>query len=53
MVLQFKSTKESKYIEYLDANNLYGWAINQPLPEGGFKWMDNFELENWKSLHRI
>ena len=31
--------KETSYILYLDANNLYGWAMNQPLPVGGFKWM--------------
>ena len=29
----------SKYIMYLDANNLYGWAMSQYLPTGGFKWM--------------
>ena len=27
---------ESPYIEYLDANNLYGWAISQELPVNGF-----------------
>ena len=27
----------SKYIMYLDANNLYGWAMSQHLPTGGFK----------------
>ena len=26
------------YIQYLDANNLYGWAISQNLSAGGFKW---------------
>jgi len=27
-----------KYIMYLDANNLYGWAMSQLLPTGNFKW---------------
>ena len=30
---------ESSYIAFLDANNLYGWAISQKLPVNGFKWM--------------
>ena len=29
---------ESSYFSYLDANNLYGWAISQKLPLDGFKW---------------
>ena len=28
---------ESSYIEYLDANNLYGQALSQTLPVNGFK----------------
>ena len=28
---------ENSSIVYLDANNLYGWAMSQPLPYGGFK----------------
>jgi hypothetical protein len=32
--------KESVYLQYLDANNLYGWAMSQYLPSGGFKWLD-------------
>ena len=32
--------KPSSYIQYLDANNLYGWAMTQKLPTHGFKWVD-------------
>ena len=35
----------SKYIVYLDANNLYGWAMVQPTAYGGFEWMSKEELE--------
>ena len=28
---------ESSYLEYLDANNLYGWGMSQKLPVNGFK----------------
>ena len=34
----------SKYIMYLDANNLYGWAMSQDLPTGNFKWMTDKEI---------
>ena len=36
----FDETKPSTYIQYLDANNLYGWAMSQKLPTHGFKWID-------------
>ena len=29
---------ESSYIEYVDANSLYGWAMSQELPINGFNW---------------
>ena len=35
----------SKYIMYLDANNLYGWAMSQHLPTGNFKWMSDKEIK--------
>ena len=34
----YDKNKESSYLMYLDANNLYGWAISQKLPVDGFKW---------------
>ena len=36
----YDKTKESSYIQYLDANNLYGAAMSKKLPIKGFKWLD-------------
>ena len=41
--------KPSKFITYLDMNNLYGWAMSGYLPYGGFKWLknvDNFDVNS-------
>ena len=35
---------ESSYLEYLDANDLYGWAMSQKLPVDGFKWVEEGDL---------
>ena len=37
--------KETSYILYLGANNLYGWAMSQPLPVGNFRWMRTMPTE--------
>ena len=35
----YNPEEESSYIPYLDANNLYGWAMSQKLPTGDFRWV--------------
>ena len=37
---RFNPNKDTIYLLYLDANNLYGFTMSQPLPTGGFKWVD-------------
>ena len=49
MVKDFDKNSPTKHISYLDANNLYGWAMSQPLPVGNFEWMSEEELKNWKN----
>ena len=36
----YDSSKESKFIKYLDANNFYGWAMSPYLPYGRFNWLN-------------
>ena len=45
---EYDPSQPSTYVTYLDANNLYGWAMSKPLPTGDFKWMQNFN--NWRKL---
>ncbi len=47
---EYDDSKPTKHITYLDANNLYGWAMSNPLPTGGFKWMEEKELDNWRNV---
>ena len=46
---KYDPNKESIHIPYMDANNLYGWAMSQLLPIRDFKWMSGEELEKWRN----
>ena len=37
---QYDPSADSIYLQYLDTNNLYGWAMSQSLPIGRFRWVD-------------
>ena len=41
----FNKNKPSKYLMYLDANNLYGCGMSEKLPTHGFKWLSCGEME--------
>ena len=45
-MISYDKTKPSKYVVYLDANNLYGWAMSQFLPTDGFRWMTDKQINN-------
>jgi hypothetical protein len=51
-VPQFDVSQPEKHIVYWDANNLYGWAMSQPLPYAGFRWVPESEFATieWTSL---
>ena len=42
---EYDEKAPSKYIMYLEANNLYGWAMSQYLPTGGFRWMTQKQID--------
>ncbi|KAF4529188.1 hypothetical protein B566_EDAN017653 [Ephemera danica] len=49
---------EPNYIAYLDANNLYGWAMSHALPTGNFKLVkldydeDEFKVEKLMAMRK-
>ena len=43
----YDDKKLSKYIRYLDENNLYGQTISQYLPCCGFKWLNQKEIDKF------
>ena len=47
---KWNTDKLKTYLLYLDANNLYGWAMMQYLPTGGFHWVrDEYSLNKLKN----
>ena len=38
-IKDYDKVEEESFLEYLDANNLYGWAMSEPLPVDGFDWI--------------
>ena len=47
-IKNYDKNKESSYIQYLDANDLYGWTMPQKLPVIGFEWVKDISSINRK-----
>ena len=47
---EYDKSKPTKYLQYLDANNLYGWVMSQPLPTGRFHWVEFDESKDLKTI---
>ena len=50
MGTEFDPVNEYNLISYLDANNIYGWAMSKQLPRSGLEWMTDDELDDRKHL---
>ena len=42
----YNKNEESLFIQYLDANNLYGWPMSQKLAVNGFNWVEDTSKMN-------
>ena len=43
---KYNKNKESAYLQYLDANNLFGWAMSKKSPVNGLKWVSDLSEFN-------
>ena len=46
-IQSYDNKKPRLFIVYLDVNNLYGWGMSQYLPYGGFKWLNQKEIDKF------
>ena len=49
---EYNPNKANSYIIPFDANNLYGYAMSQPLPSGEYEWVkpSNITLDFIKKI---
>ena len=42
----YDGNEKSSFIHYVDANNLYGASMSQPLPTGNYRWLNQEEISS-------
>ena len=47
LIENYDSSKPTNFLQYLDMNNLYGYAMIQKLPIGSFRFLSNMEIHNF------
>lgn len=47
-IKEYDTEKDDNYLAYIDANNLYGWAMSQKLPISDFSFLTSSEIENFQ-----
>ena len=47
---EYDPSKPTNFLQYLDANNLYSWAMSQLLPTGKFRWVELRKDWNLKTI---
>ena len=45
--IRYLKKEEGEDILYIDANNLYGWKMSEPLPHSNYEWLDDNLIEEW------
>ena len=48
----YDKNNKSSYLEYLDANNLYGGGMSKKLPVRNFKWMEKDDMKIQWRIHK-
>ena len=43
----YDENKESSFFEYIDASNLYGWAMSQKLAVGNLEWIEKDDISKF------
>ena len=49
----YDENKDSLYIQYWDANNLYGWAMSQNLLVNNFEWIEDTSQFNGGFIKKL